>query len=313
MKVAICGLWHVHAWGYYEKAAALGEVVGVWEENDDLRNAFCDKFGVKVFAMLDELLQSDAEGAIVCTATNTHVDVMVRLADAGKHIFTEKVLALTDEGAAKVEEAVNRNGIKFVISLPWKYNANQIAVHDIAVRELGKINYMRFRNCHDGSVGNWLPPHFYSADECGGGAMIDLGAHGMYLTDWICGQPISAASVFTKACDSAPANADCVEDNAVTVMHFADGCIAVNETGFVSRGYPVILEVGGEKGFVRSDQNGVVKSTAETQYQPVQVEPGTGLPEPIEQFLTGNILPGCGMREAKNLTHMMVMAYGTQI
>ena len=313
MKVAICGLWHVHAWGYYEKAAALGEVVGVWEENDDLRNAFCDKFGVKVFATLDELLQSDAEGAIVCTATNTHVDVMVRLADAGKHIFTEKVLALTDEGAAKVEEAVNRNGIKFVISLPWKYNANQIAVHDIAVRELGKINYMRFRNCHDGSVGNWLPPHFYSADECGGGAMIDLGAHGMYLTDWICGQPISAASVFTKACDSAPANADCVEDNAVTVMHFADGCIAVNETGFVSRGYPVILEVGGETGFVRSDQDGVVKCTAETQYNPVKVEVGSGLPEPIVQFLTGNILPGCGMREAKNLTHMMVMAYGTQI
>ena len=313
MKVAICGLWHVHAWGYYERAAALGEVVGVWEENDRLRNEFCNKFGVKAFSTLDELLCSDAEGAIVCTATNIHEDVMVRLADAGKHIFTEKVLALTDQGAEKIEQAVKRNGVKFVISLPWKYNANQIAVYDIAKNELGKINFMRFRNCHSGTVDNWLPPHFYSARECGGGAMIDLGAHGMYLTDWICGQPISAASVFTKSSDSAPSNVDCVEDNAVTVMHFADGCIAVNETGFVSRGYPAIMEVGGEQCFVRADQDGVVKCTAATQYKPQQVEVGSGLPEPIEQFLTGNILPGCGMQEARNLTRMMILAYGNQV
>ena len=313
MKVAICGLWHVHAWGYYERAAKLGEVVGVWEENDERRNEFCEKFGVPVFETLDDLLASDAEGVIVCTSTDTHVDVMVKLADAGKHIFTEKVLALTDEGAAKVEEAVKRNGVQFVISLPWKYSASQIALHDIAVNELGRLNYARFRNCHGGSVDNWLPPHFYDAKECGGGAMIDLGAHGMYLIDWICGQPISAASVFTKACDCAPANVDGVEDNAVTVMRFADGCIAVNETGFVSRGCPAIMEIGGENGYVRDDNNGVVKSTAATGYKPVKVDVGKGLPDPLEQFLTGNILPGCGIQEAKNLTHMMVMAYGNQV
>ena len=314
MKVALCGLWHVHAWGYYERAAALGEVVGVWEENDRLRNEFCEKSSVKVFETLDELLASDAEGVIVCTATDAHVDVMVRLADAGKHIFTEKVLALTDEGAAKVEDAVKRNGVRFVISLPWRYSANQIAVHDIAAGgELGKLNYLRFRNCHSGSVDNWLPDHFYDAKACGGGAMIDLGAHGMYLTDWICGQPVSAASVFTKSCDCAPANVDGVEDNAVTVMHFADGCIAVNETGFVSRGYPSSLEVGGEKGYVRADNNGVVKCTADTDYKTVKVEVGQGLPSPIDQFLTGDILPGCGIEEAKNLTHLMVMAYGNQV
>ena len=32
-------------------------------------------------------------------------------------------------------------------------------------------------------------------------------------------------------------------------------------------------------------------------------------PLPIVQFLTGNILPGCGMEEAKALTRMMEMAY----
>jgi hypothetical protein len=34
---------------------------------------------------------------------------------------------------------------------------------------------------------------------------------------------------------------------------------------------------------------------------------------PIVQFLTGNIQPGCGMTEAKHLTHMMVEAYRNKV
>ena len=288
---------------------ALGEVVGVYDDNEQRRNDFCSKYNVKPIETFEELLSGDAEGVIVATATNAHVDVMVKLANAGKHIFTEKVLALTDEGAAQIAEAVKRNGVTFVISLPWKYSAPQIAVHEIVKSgELGKVNYLRFRNCHSGSLDGWLPAHFYSQEECGGGAMIDLGAHGMYLTDWICGVPVTATSVFTKS-DATPLNVDGVEDNAVTVMGFADGCIAINETGFVSRGYPASLEVGGEKGYVRADNNGVVKATAETGYKTVSVEVGERQTSPIDQFLTGNILPGCGIEEALRLTHLMVMAY----
>ena len=312
MKVAVCGLWHVHAEEYFNRAMALGEVVGVYDDNEQRRTDFCNKYHVKPIETFEEVLKSDAEGVIVATATNAHVDVMVALANAGKHIFTEKVLALTDEGAAKIAEAVKANGVRFVISLPWKYHAPQIAVHEIVKSgELGKINYLRFRNCHSGSLDGWLPAHFYSEEECGGGAMIDLGAHGMYLTDWICGVPVTATSVFTKS-DATPLNVDGVEDNAVTVMGFENGCIAINETGFVSRGYPSSLEVGGEKGYVRADNNGVVKATADTGYKTVQVEVGANQTTPIDQFMTGQILPGCGLEEAVRLTHLMVMAYGNR-
>jgi predicted dehydrogenase len=101
-----------------------------------------------------------------------------------------------------------------------------------------------------------------------------------------------------------------VEDNAVTVMTFAGGAIAVNETGFVSDNDPVVFEVHGEAGYVRMEGERVVKRTAATGGQEVEVPTEKGDPAPIIQFLTGNILPGCGMAEAKALTHMMVMAYG---
>ncbi len=309
MKIAVCGVWHVHAGEYTQRAMELGQVVGFWEPNDAHAEEFRKFFDLPRFESFEELLSSDAEGVIVCTATNEHPDLMVRIADAGKHIFTEKVLSLTSQEAARIREAVERNGVQFVISLPQKYNGPQKTVKAVADSgELGKINYLRYRNCHSGSTKGWLPAHFYNAEQCGGGAMIDLGAHGMYLTHWILGLPVSASSAFTVAHDTA-FNTDGVEDNAVTVMACAGGAIAVNETGFVSNYSPVVLEVFGEEGFVRMENDRVVKCTKATEGKTVGVDIPANLPSPLDQFLTGTLLPGCSMKEAKALTHMMVMAY----
>lgn len=291
----------------------LTQVIGVWDEDEKRKKEFAAKYHVRPFASFQELVNSDAESVIVCTATSQHKDVMIPLANAGKNIFTEKVLALTDEDAEEIAEAVERNHVTFVISLPHKYHAGIQTVKQIADSgELGKLNYFRYRNCHSGSLDNWLPPYFYSRELCGGGAMIDLGAHGMYLADWFCGMPDSFRSVFTVACDDpkvANVSGDRVEDNAVTVMAYRNGCIAVNETGFVSRGYPASLEIGGEKGSVRLERGIVTKTTQDTGLQPEIVPLALTLPAPIDQFLTGNILEGCGMEDAKRLTHMMVCAY----
>lgn len=313
MKVAILGTWHVHVVEYTQKALQFGEVVGFYEKDDKMAASFQSKFDLPRFNTLDELLESDAEGVIVCSASCDHTEDMIRVANAKKNIFTEKVLALTDEDCEKIEKAVNENGVSFTISLFQKYKASRIAVKDIASSgELGKINYVRFRNCHSGSTRNWLPLHFFNKKECGGGAMIDLGAHGMYLIHWLLGTPISASSAFTVSCTNETANAkntDNVEDNAVTVMTFADGAIAVNETSFVSN-YPMVyFEAHGEDGYVRMEGERVFKSSSKTEGKLVEVELGDSLPLPIEQFMTGNILEGCSMEEAKALTHMMTLAY----
>jgi predicted dehydrogenase len=142
--------------------------------------------------------------------------------------------------------------------------------------------------------------------------MIDLGAHGMYLIEWLLGMPISARSAFTVSCELERVlemNTDRVEDNAVTVMSFESGAIAVNETGFVSKNAPMILEVRGEEGYVVMENDSVVKCTAATENRRVAVELGESLPSPMEQFLSGNILSGCSIKEGRALTRMMEMAY----
>lgn len=313
MKVAVYGVWHVHAPAYTKTAMELGDVVGFYERDDVLAENFAKEFKIPRFNTPDELLGSDAEGVIVCSASSDHAEDIIAIARSGKHVFTEKVLALTDADCDRIEAAIKENGVKLVISLFQKYLGSRIAVKEIATGgELGRLNYMRFRNCHSGSTKDWLPKHFYNASECGGGAMIDLGAHGMYLTEWILGLPTKASSEFTVSCDIESVkkkNSDRVEDNAVTVMSFEGGAIAVNETGFVSNYSPVTLEVYGEEGYVRMVENRVVKCTKATGGAELEVTVGQDKPSPIVQFLTGNILEGCGINEAKALTHMMSLAY----
>ncbi|MBQ8552269.1 MAG: Gfo/Idh/MocA family oxidoreductase [Clostridia bacterium] len=314
MKIAICGAWHVHAKDYTTAALKTEccEILGVWESDPVLLAKFLENFpDIKPFDSFEALLASDAEGVIVCTSSDTHADCMVKIAEAKKHIFTEKVLALNVEDCLRVKEAVEKNGVDFVISLVWKYKPWMRTVKQIVDEgKLGKINYMRFRNCHGGSIMGWLPEHFFNPTQCGGGAMIDLGAHGMYITDWFMGEPAKYSSAFTLF-DNNAKNIGKLEDNAVTVMTYDDGKIAVNETGFVSMTDPITLEVSGTEGFARCTVGGGVEMKAVcTEKKLVTVEMAPELPAPIYQFLTGNILEGCGMDEAIRLTKMMVGAYG---
>lgn len=313
MRVAIAGVWHVHAPDYTKTAMKLGEVIGVYDENPAWAKEFAEKFEIPCFATFEDLLASDAEGVIVCSASNVHADMMVKIAESGKDIFTEKVLALTTADCLRVKEAVEKAGVRFVVSMPQRRTPCPRTIKALVDKgEIGKVNYIRFRNCHSGSVSHWLPAHFYNAEQCGGGAMIDLGAHGMYLIDWFLGAPSSYRSVFTHACrdeQDAILNPSALEDNAVTVMTYDDGTIAINETGFVSIGTPMTLEVGGDKGTLRFANNEVTLCGLSTEQKMVSVPLLDAMDMPIDSFMKGEAPADCGMDAAIALTAMMEGAY----
>ena len=312
MKVAICGTWHVHA-GHYTQVAKDTEgveVIGVYEENEEWKKEFAKNFDIPAFETFDDLLKSGADMAIVCSATNKHHYYITELAKAKIDIFTEKVLALTVEDCEDIKKVIEENGVKFVISFVHKCAGGIRTVKKLVSEgAVGKVNYVRFRNAHGGSYQGWLPEHFYNNQECGGGAMIDLGAHGMYIINDILGLPEKYNSTFT-VCAPIEKNKDLVEDHAVTVMTYPDGAIAINETGFVSPSTPCMIEVGGEKGFVSyCEERGVELNNESTEYDLKKVDSLDSIPEPLEQMLAGTILDGCGIDEAINLTKMMAGAY----
>ncbi|MBQ7727728.1 MAG: Gfo/Idh/MocA family oxidoreductase [Clostridia bacterium] len=254
MRIAMLSSWHVHADGYAKEAIANGATIAsVWDEIPERGRSWAEKLGVPFVEDYHDILKDKTvDGVIVCAPTNRHCEIITAAAKAGKHVFTEKVLALTNEDAETIRQAAQSSGIHFTISFPHETNPrNLMAKRLIDSGELGKISYARVRNCHSGSIKDWLPPHFYDREQCGGGAMIDLGAHPMYLLQWFLGTPVSVQSCFLNVTDRP------VEDNAVSVIEFGGGAIGVSETGFVSVADPYRIEISGTKGYLQIDQNGL--------------------------------------------------------
>lgn len=313
-KLAVCGLWHVHAKHLTDLAVKYsGEVIGVWEENEDLLSEFCAATGIPAFKSFDELLSSEAEGVIVCNATSRHADVMEKIAQAQKHIFTEKMLATTKQDCLRIERAVKENGVNFAICFPNVYYSFVRAIKQVMdTGELGKVNYIRFRYCTGATCDDVMPAHFYNESETGGGTMFDHGAHGLHAIYYLKGVPSGYSSVFTNACSNESANAKIigdVEDNAVVVMHYDDGCIAINESSGVNGYTPMVLEVSGEKGTVFYTCDKVMKNTEATEGRFTEVVGIKSLPHPMAQFINGEILDGCRIDDAVTVTNMMIDAY----
>ncbi|MFP3488614.1 Gfo/Idh/MocA family oxidoreductase, partial [Staphylococcus sp. SIMBA_130] len=122
---------------------------------------------------------------------------MVQAAQAGKHIFTEKVLASTEEEAIHILNAVKEAGVKLFVSLPRVYDGYTEAVQNlIESGELGELTQTRVRLAHNGAIADWLANHFYNKEECQGGALIDLGCHPVYLTRLFLGMPERVTAQF---------------------------------------------------------------------------------------------------------------------
>ena len=313
LRIAMLSRWHVHADEYAKEFDSHPDahVQAVWDEDPLRGKAWAAELSARWFEDLDQLLSSDSIDAVsVVTPTNLHRDVMLKAAKAGKHIFTEKVLTTTRAEANEVARAVQDGGVTFCISYPRRTLPEILYAKQAADEGMfGNITSMRVRISHDGATRGWLPEHFYDPVACGGGAMMDLGAHGMYLTRWLLGVPVRLSSIFNHVTQRA------VEDNTVTLIEYANGAIAINETSFVSYGGHFTVEIDGTEGGYRmlSPGEAVIRSKhlQQTGWHSVADFPAPGV-SPIGQFVRaalGGEPVDFGMAEALQLTELMEAAY----
>lgn len=314
IRFAMISKWHVHAAGYakFVQQQPDASISCVWDEDAARGQAWADELGVDFVADYDALLaRDDVDAILVCTPTNMHKEVMIKAANAGKHIFTEKVLALTTADADEIIAAIEKNGVKFSICYPHRCMPRNLVLKQLVDDgQLGDITVMRVRNVHDGALAKWLPDYWYDPETTGGGAMMDLGAHGMYLAHWLLGEPVRIQSMFNNLTDVP------VDDNAICTIEFANKGIAITETSLVSPMAPTTLEIYGTKGVAMYSDNEVkFRNDFTSKY----VEGGwvtpklpEELPHPIRQFIDG-VLYGKEIvfdtKEARMLTLLMEKAY----
>ena len=252
IKAAMLSKWHVHAVDYARDIhnSSKVEIAMVWDEDKERGVKWANELGVPFEASLEAVLGNpEIKGVVVDTPTNMHKEVIVKAAEHGKHIFTEKVLALTAADCKEIFKAVEEAGVSLVVSMP-RLSTDYYLYAEKAVKEglLGEVKNARCRVAHNGSVPTeenpqgWLPAHFYNAEQCGGGALIDLGAHPIYLMNRLAGKPKEVSAHFDYVYGKE------VEDQASVLVTYENGATAVLETSFVSFGSPFSLELYGTEG-----------------------------------------------------------------
>ena len=316
LKIGILGTWHVHTDDYARQAreSGLAEIAAVWDEDPEAGQSWAAKNGVTFVPALDDFLARQDYAAVICNAPTTrHAQVLVKAAEAGKHIFTEKLLAHTEADALKIIEAVEQAGVTCTVSMPMRGRPWVCYVKGLLeAGALGRVAAARIRVSHTGVSDGWLPERWFDVTRSGGGALMDLGAHPVYTLCYLLGKPLRVTALLTNPYGTTS------DENAIALVEFEGGVLATAETGFITFGVPDILEIYGTEGsvFVRDGEVSIANKgmarvgVGASKPSRMPAAPPSPLVQFISACLSGGPAPeNLGPRDALDMTRIIASAY----
>ena len=230
--------------------SARAELVAVCDTDPCALAAARDRTGVPGYPTLRSLLEaSDADAVVLCTPSGLHADQAIQVAEAGRHVISEKPMATRWNDANRMVKACDDAGVRlFVVKQNRRNLTLQLVKSAVEKGRFGRI-YMANLNVY------WSRPQSYYDSarwrgtwEYDGGAFMNQASHYVDLLDWIVG-PVQSVHAFTGTLGR---NIE-VEDTGVANIRWRNGALgSVNVTMLT---YPNNLEgsltILGEKGTVR--------------------------------------------------------------
>jgi len=163
------------------------EVTAVTDLTEDRREQLVKQYGCKnVFTSLEEMLEkaSDSFDAIaVFSGASSHARHAIMCMDAGKHVVSACPVAMNLEDCAKVKEAKERTGLKYMMAESSYYRQSCIAARELYQSgEMGRLLYSECEYFHPGlgaredtlkrygKLKSWrygLPPMLYATHQLG--------------------------------------------------------------------------------------------------------------------------------------------------
>lgn len=230
-----------------ETAACAAEEIGCGFYTDDYREL---------------LARDDIDAVDICTPNNSHHEIVLAAAAAGKHIYCEKPLAMNVAEAASMAKAVEAAGVKAQMTFNFRFfpaifRAKQLMDDGF----VGRIFSFRGRYHRSSYISSEKPMSWRLQREItGGGALFDLGSHILDLLYCLLGDfaavngtldtLIKKRPITTGAVETAPVN---VDDIALLHARLPDGALGTVEISRMGTGATndLTFEIFGDKGAIR--------------------------------------------------------------
>ncbi|HEX5540390.1 MAG TPA: Gfo/Idh/MocA family oxidoreductase [Micromonospora sp.] len=151
-----------------------------------------------------ELVASDDIDVIdICTPGDSHAEIAIAALAAGKHVLCEKPLANTvEEARAMVTAAVQAqaNGVRSMCGFNYRRVPAVALMRElVASGRIGVVRHVRAAYLQDWIVDPQFPLVWrLQKDKAGSGALGDIGAHIIDVTQYVTGQRITSVSGLTE-------------------------------------------------------------------------------------------------------------------
>ena len=211
------------------------------------REAFASQFPFPLCDDLDAIIQdSSVDAAIVLTPANTHLDIVQRCAEVGKHVLLEKPVEITTERATQLVEICEQSGVTLGIVLQHRFRPASIRLAEL-LREgtLGEIV-----SCST-TIELWRPQSYYdepgrgSFARDGGGVLISQGIHTLDLMLSLVGPVAEVCGYATTS----PVHRMETEDLVMAALRYESGALGtVIATTAAYPGFPERIRIVGRYG-----------------------------------------------------------------
>jgi myo-inositol 2-dehydrogenase / D-chiro-inositol 1-dehydrogenase len=184
VRVGVIGTGRI---GRLHARLLAGEVSGlrlaaVSDVKADAADACAARLGIRAVT-LDELLgRDDVDAVAICSSTDTHAELSVRAAKAGKAVFCEKPLSLD---LAEVDHVLAAAvGVPFMVGFNRRFDPAHQAVRDAAAEgRLGDLHLVRITSRDPAPP----PPEYVRAS---GGIFLDMTIHDFDMARYVTGQEV---------------------------------------------------------------------------------------------------------------------------
>lgn len=223
MRIGIVGVGFMgHMHGNVYKLLDNAQLVGCVSKKPETRAKYAQEFGIKAYDSLEAMLSAEQLGAVdICLPTYLHKEFSVKVANAGKHVFCEKPMALTGDDADEMIAAAKANGVQLMIGHCirfWpEYAMLKQIKEDGRLGKLLSVNLTRY-----GAFPTWSSDNWLADPSKAGGGVLDMHIHDTDFAHYLLGMPDSIHSWGTID-DRGPSHVFTTMTFGDTVAHLEGG------------------------------------------------------------------------------------------
>ena len=234
------------------RSVPQAKVLAVMSPTTGHARDFAAKHGITHhFTDLDAMLAMDEIDMVVVGAPNfTHCEITLKAAQAGKHVVVEKPLCLNLADADRMIAACDQAGVKLMYAEELCFTPKYVRLKQLLDDGvLGRPVLFKQSEKHDGPHA----AHFWDVDRSGGGVTMDMGCHAIQFFRWLnANNPVK--SVYAQMNTSVHAARTRGEDNAIIILEFDNGVVALAEESWTKLGgMDDCAEIHGSEGVAYAD------------------------------------------------------------